>query len=93
MLVPHAGHHLAVIDVRIGRTLGTEHAGQAALGSAQSMIDQGEVARHLHLEFGIPQPGMTCMDSGRSSRRRVANVTNETALIGGNLPLSCNVLL
>ena len=50
--VPHAGHHGAVVDIRIWRTLDDQKTGKPSLHAGQRVIYDRVISRHMKLELG-----------------------------------------
>jgi hypothetical protein len=50
--VPHAGHHGAVVDIRIWRTLDDQKTGKPSLHAGQCVIYDRVTSRHVKLELG-----------------------------------------
>jgi hypothetical protein len=49
--MPHAGHHLPIVDVGVRRTLDAQDPDEAAFEPRQGVINNGVVARHFRFEL------------------------------------------
>jgi hypothetical protein len=50
--VPHAGHHRAVVDIGIWRTLDDQKTSKPSLHAGQCVIYDRVISRHMKLELG-----------------------------------------